>query len=161
MDSNSAYDKIIRLLNERGIHFTIHEHEAIKTVFDAEEKLPFPKERFLKTLVFKFKDSGWLLVALKGLDRIDYRKLAYALNVDRHKLIQPSPEEVEGVLGYEIGGVCPIAVRDDIQVIFDRGATSLGTVYCGSGRNDRTLEIRLHDLLQVTQAQVFPLVREK
>jgi Cys-tRNA(Pro)/Cys-tRNA(Cys) deacylase len=161
MDENGVYNKIIQLLNEHRVHFTIHEHEATRTVTDAEEKLPFPKEHFLKTVVFKIKDSFWILVALKGQDSVDYQKLASAFGVSRHKIMRPPPEEIEDELGYEIGGVCPIAVRDDIQVIFDRGATSLGTVYCGSGRNDRTLEIRLQYLLQVTQAQVFPLVREK
>jgi hypothetical protein len=34
-------------------------------------------------------------------------------------------------------------------------------VFCGIGRPDRTLEIHLMDLVQITRGQLLPLVREE
>jgi prolyl-tRNA editing enzyme YbaK/EbsC (Cys-tRNA(Pro) deacylase) len=45
-------------------------------------------------------------------------------------------------------------------VIIDSAATGLGVVYCGAGRNDRTLEISLTALLRATGAAVFAVARD-
>jgi len=154
-----TYDKIIGLLSKKGIHFKIHEHEVIRTITDVDEKLPFPKEKLLKTVVFKMKNSFWILAAVKGEDRVDYRKLASFFGVKRNDLACPSPEEVESSLGFEIGGVGPIPLNNSTKAVFDSSLLGLDIVYCGSGRNDRTLEVKLDDLLQASKAIVVPFVR--
>lgn len=161
MERINAYNIIIASLKDHHVTFTIHTHEAIRTVSDAEEKLLFPKTSFLKTIVFKIKHSSWILAALRGEDSVDYRKLAAAFGVKRDDIIRPSAEEIEASLGYEIGGVCPIPVQPDTEVVVDSNALNMEQVYCGSGRNDRTLEIKLQDLLRLSQARVLPLAREQ
>ena len=160
MSVNGVYDAIVGRLQEQHVAFTIHEHQAAVTVTDAEETLPFPRELFLKTVVFKMKNAGWILAAVRGQDSVDYRKLAAAFGMKRGDVTRPPAEDVETSLGYEIGGVCPIPVGKDIEVVFDSNVLIMDRVYCGSGRNDRTLEIKLHDLLQVTRGRVLPLIRE-
>src|SRR5436853_5562156 len=107
-ERSSAYDSIIRRLAAAGVAFTIHEHPAATTVADAEARLPFPPAQFLKTVVFRVRDGDWVLVALRGADQVDYRKLAAALGVKRGDLFRAAPEEVEAALGFQIGGVGPI-----------------------------------------------------
>lgn len=155
-----SYDTIIRKLTDQGIPFTMHEHRPLQTVADMEEVLPFPKELFLKTLAFKIKNSSWLLVALRGQDQVDYRKIAAALGISRSHIIRPSSEEVMERLGMDQGGVCPIPTADNVRVVFDPGLLGMERVYCGGCRNDRTLEIRLDDLLRVSGATVQPIARD-
>lgn len=155
-----AYDFIIRSLTEGRAAFTIHEHPAATTVADAEARLPFPPAQFLKTVVFRVRGGDWVLVALRGADQVDYRKLAAALGVKRGDLFRAAPEEVEAALGFQIGGVSPIPPTGNARAIFDDGTRVLDIVYCGSGRNDRTLEARLSDLLRVAHGQVWPVVRD-
>jgi Cys-tRNA(Pro)/Cys-tRNA(Cys) deacylase len=157
----AAHTAIVRLLQHSGVPFTIHTHEVARTVADAEARLPFPKEQFLKTVVFRLKTGGWILVALQGQDQVDYRRLAAALGVKRGDLIRPPPEEIEAALGYQIGGVGPIPLGPDTGVLFDEAALQMATVYCGAGRNDRTLEIGLADLIRAVAGQVAPLARER
>ena len=156
-----AHTAVVRLLRAGGVPFTIHAHEPARTVADAEARLPFPKEQFLKTVVFRLKAGGWILVALSGQDQVDYRRLAAALGVRRGDLIRPPPEEVETALGYQIGGVSPIPLAPDTRALFDEAALQIATVYCGAGRNDRTLEIGLTDLIHTVAGQVAPLARER
>ena len=159
-DSSMAYNTIIKRLTEQGVRFTIHEHEAARTVADAEKRLPFPKERFLKTVAFKLKRRGWILAALRGEDRVDYRKLAAAVGVKRSEINSMSPREVQEVLGMESGTVGPIPTNDETLVIFDSKVSRDDGLFCGVGRPDRTLEIKLPALVQVTQGRVLSIVRD-
>ncbi|HEY3344522.1 MAG TPA: YbaK/EbsC family protein [Anaerolineaceae bacterium] len=64
------------LLSSSGVPFTLHEHIPSFTFADAQAQLTFPLERLLKTLAFKHKSGSLILVALRGQDRVDYRRLA-------------------------------------------------------------------------------------
>lgn len=155
-----AYQKIKRVLDESGVDFAIHEHKPIQTFYDAKKYLPFPPQSTVKTIVFRLKDAFWILAAVRGPDRIDYRKLAVAFGVKRTDLRSVSSQEVSSSLGYEIGGVCPIPITENIKVVFDSHLQEMDTIYCGGGRNDRTLQIQFDDLLHVSEGRVVPLVKE-
>jgi prolyl-tRNA editing enzyme YbaK/EbsC (Cys-tRNA(Pro) deacylase) len=155
-----AYEQVVQKLNDSAVQFTMHEHAVFHTVADMEEHLPFPKEFFLKTLAFKIKNSFWVLAATRGQDRVDYRKIAAALDISRSHIIRPSPEEVQAALGFDQGGVCPIPTNENTRVLIDARVPALEKVYCGGVRNDRTLEIATSDLLRVSGAQIQPLVRD-
>lgn len=151
------YDKVLIILKESGVKYKIHKHEPVYTIKDVEEKLSFPKDKLLKTLVFKIRDSFWVLAVIEGEDRVDYRKLAKVFSANRSILEMTSPDEVEMKLGFQIGGICPIPVRDDVTVVFDQKVVDrvgLDVIYCGVGRNDRSLEINFQDLLKVSNGEV-------
>ncbi|MBU4311461.1 MAG: YbaK/EbsC family protein [Desulfobacterales bacterium] len=156
-----VYDEIMRTLRQKGVPFTIHKHEPVMTMQDVEEKLPFPKEKLLKTLVFKIRNSFWILAVVKGQDKVDYHKLASSFGVNLDALVRPSAEEMESELGFQIGGICPIPTNDSIKAVFDNDILDMEVVYCGVGRNDRSLEIRLQDLLHISNARVWPIAHEK
>ena len=150
-----------RLLTARGVRFRVHEHPASRTVEDAKARLPFPLDHLLKTVVFRVKNGPWLLVACKGQDRVDYRKLAEAANVRRAEIVQPAPEQVEAALGYVVGGIAPFPPNAETRTIVDAGAAAtMDTVYCGIGRIDRTLEIAITDVIALSDAQVAPIVQQ-
>ena len=113
-------------------------------------------------MVFRVTGGEWGLAACRGHDRVDYRKLAAACGVRREQIVRPAPEEVDATLGYAIGGICPIPPGEGVLAIVDATATAtLDTVYCGIGRNDRTLEIGIADLIAAANARVVPLVVEE
>jgi prolyl-tRNA editing enzyme YbaK/EbsC (Cys-tRNA(Pro) deacylase) len=146
--------RIVALLVARDVHFRVHAHPVAATVAEAVVSLPFPFEQFLKTLAFLAGSDTWILAALRGCDRLDYRKLAAAAGVRRADLRQPSPGEIAVGLGMAVGGVTPFPPPGGALVIVDRDTLSMQTVYCGIGPNDRTLEIGLRDLVATAQARV-------
>ena len=157
---SGAFEAIVAFLAKRGIAYTIHEHVASYTVADAGERLPFPVERLLKTVAFKIKAGGYILAAIRGPDRIDYRKLAAANNAKRADILRLTPEEVAKIFGVEVGSVSPITLQGEPAVFFDTQVPTEETVFCGIGRADRTLEIHLDDLIQVTGGRVLPLISD-
>jgi Cys-tRNA(Pro)/Cys-tRNA(Cys) deacylase len=158
--ADSVEERIVGLLTARGVPFRVHEHPVSRTVEDARAQLPFPVEQYLKTVVFRVKDGPWLLVACRGQDRVDYRKLAEATGARRADIVQPAADEVEAALGYVIGGVAPFPPNAETRTIVDAGAAAtMETVYCGIGRTDRTLEIAIADVIVLSGAQIAPIAQ--
>ena len=158
------YEAIITLLTSHRIPFTIHEHIPSYTVADAQEHLLFPLERLLKTVAFRVKDRGYILAAVRGPDHIDYRKLAAACETKRTHVSRLTPEEVADVFEVEVGSVGPIASparEEHVEVFFDNRVPTQETLFFGIGRPDRTLEIDLMDLVQITRGQILSLIRDE
>jgi len=154
-----SYDTALTLLTNSALPYNLHEHVVSQTVADAREKLNFPLERLLKTIAFKDKAGHYYLVAVRGPDQIDYRKLADATGVKRAELAQIQSAEITEVFGVEVGSVGPLPAQTGAIVFFDSSVTTNETVFCGIGRPDRTLEIQLADLLTLTNGKVAPLVK--
>lgn len=154
-----VYERIIALLEQSGFDYTIHSHQPICTIQEAREKVVHLTRNLLKTVVFKIKHDHWILAAVLGSDRIDYKKLAQAFEVKRTDLRSVSPEEVRADLGFQVGGVGPFPIREDVHVVFDEHLMGLDTVFCGMGINTRTVEMKLDHLVQVAQARIHPITR--
>ncbi|NLI80931.1 MAG: YbaK/EbsC family protein [Deltaproteobacteria bacterium] len=156
----TVYREVTNLLTGCAVNFTVHEHEPVVSIEEAERKAPSLVDGLLKTVVFRVKDSFWVLAAVRCHDRIDYRRLAAALGVNRRQIRSLSPAEVERDLGFAVGGVGPIPLRNNVRAVFDQHLSGAGRVRCGSGRNTHTLELDFQDLLRVTGGIVSPIVRE-
>jgi Cys-tRNA(Pro)/Cys-tRNA(Cys) deacylase len=154
-----VYTKVIDMLKESGFTYTVHEHTPVTTVDEAHQKVPHLTHNLLKTVVFRIKDAHWILAAVTGNVRIHYKKLADAMGVKRKDLRSIAPEQVESELGFEIGGVGPFPVREDIRVVFDETLAPLDHVFCGSGKNTRTIEMKSADLIELAKARVYPITK--
>lgn len=155
-----SFYKILKRLKEHDVEFTLHEHPAITTIDDASEKAPHLVDRLIKTIVFQVKDGGWVLAGVPCHERIDYRKLASVLGVNRRQLRSVSPEDVRQELGFEIGGVGPFPVQSNVRIVFDETLQRLKQVRCGSGKNTQTFELTFTDLLEISGAEVHPIIRK-
>lgn len=153
MSASTPHDNLIRLLDENQVAYRIHAHPPSITFQDAA-RLHFPLDHLLKTVAFGIKGRGWVLTALRGADRVDYKKLAALLGVNRTKIAALTPHQIAENLGYPIGGVAPFATNPQTQVILDARILPLERIFYGAGRNDRTLEISPTDLLRLNNAWV-------
>lgn len=151
------YNEVIGILRSKAVDFRIHKHQSVITMRDVEEKLSFPKEKLLKTLIFRVRTSFWVLAVVKSRDEVDYQKLARVLGVRHEDIVKPSKEELRSQTEFQVGGICPIPTDASMKVIFDTSILDIDVAYCGIGSNDRSLEIRVQDLLQVSNAIVEPI----
>ncbi|WP_054699355.1 aminoacyl-tRNA deacylase [Desulfosarcina cetonica] len=159
-DNVMVYQSVIQMLEQSGFPFDVHAHEPVTSIDEAHQKVPHLTHNLLKTVVFRIKDGDWILAAVTGHHRIHYKKLADAMQVNRKVLRSIAPEQVEPELGFEIGGVGPFPVRGDIRVVFDESLLPLGKVFCGSGRNTRTIEMQIGDLIVLAGGVVYPIVND-
>jgi Cys-tRNA(Pro)/Cys-tRNA(Cys) deacylase len=152
------YEKILGILAENKVQYKIHEHAPSVTFQDAVDYLDFPLDRLLKTIAFRVKNGVWVLAVVQGADKVDYKKLAAHLGASRDKLVRLAPEQVVNELCYKIGAVGPFPTNTETKVVFDSRTLMLGNVFCGTGRNDRTLEIDIHELVKISGGSTAPII---
>jgi Cys-tRNA(Pro)/Cys-tRNA(Cys) deacylase len=147
------------ILRAHGVPFELHHHVPVSSVDEILVALPFPAEQHVKTLAFD-ADGRVALAAVRGGDRIQFGKLARALGVARDRITPVPADRVRAELGLEPGGVCPLVDRPGVSVLVDRRVLDLPRVFCGSGRNDATLELAPADLVRASGAAVVDLARD-
>ena len=145
----------VEILRAAGIPFVLHEHRPVATVAEILLELPFPAEEHVKTLALD-ANGRVVLAALRGSDRLQFGRLARAIGVGRDRISPLRPEQVEAELGLQPGGVCPL-VDGGVAVLVDRRVLDLPRAFCGSGRNDATLELAPAALVAASGAIVADL----
>lgn len=149
-----AHKKILEQLNNANIEYKIYSHEEIPSVAEAKEKVNFNIEQCFKTLAFKYENKI-LFISLLAEDKLKYSKLCSSLNIKRKKLEKLNSKELEEKYGYESGGIAPISVSDDIVVIFDTKINDRSIIFCGSGRRDKTIELKSEDVIRLDRTIVL------
>jgi Cys-tRNA(Pro)/Cys-tRNA(Cys) deacylase len=140
-------------LDAAGVRYATHSHAALVSFEEAKEILPFDPGAMVKGLVFRAGDAGFAIVALRGADRADYKKIADTLGIRRADLRAADPADVATELGMQLGGIVPLPIKGAV-ILVDQAVAELDTIYCGSGRNDVTLELAARDLLRISAGRV-------
>lgn len=153
MDHSEPFRHLCAFLREQGALAVIHEHAPVRTMAEAEAGLGFEPARIVKTIAFGLRGGGTVLAALRGTLRVDYARLARELGVCRRDMAALSPGEVLLRTGVEPGGVSPLPLprTGGMLLLLDRDVLDMGpTLFCGSGRPDRTIELSPEELLRLT-----------
>jgi len=118
----------------------VHHHAPVHNAREAAAAgLDFDLSLLIKTLAYK-TPTGWLLVAMRALDRVDHGALAKAAGIERRKLRFADDADLERDFGWEAGGAAPIAIIPDVVVLVDEKVLQLPLIYFGGGRRDTTIE---------------------
>ncbi|HWR04348.1 MAG TPA: YbaK/EbsC family protein [Humidesulfovibrio sp.] len=151
---HADFSTLLERVRSSGFSFVLHEHEATRTIGEAEANLAFDVARIVKTIAFATRDGRLVLAALRGTLRVDYAKLARLAGVSRKDLAPLSPRDVLARIGVAPGGVSPLhgqghgLVDGEVLLFVDEDVLAIApTLYCGTGRPDRTLEMAPADLL--------------
>ncbi|HZK18020.1 MAG TPA: YbaK/EbsC family protein, partial [Clostridia bacterium] len=65
------------------------------------------------------------------------------------------PKEVESVTGYNVGGVCPFALKEEIPIILDESMRRFDVVYTAAGTANSALPITFNKLKEITGGQAM------
>jgi Cys-tRNA(Pro) deacylase len=137
-------------LRDRGLEHDILElGGSTETVELAAQALGVEPELIAKTLAFKLRDKG-VLVVTKGDARIDNHKFKNRFGV-RAKMM--SPGEVLEKTGHPVGGVCPFALKEELEICLDESLRPFEKVYPAAGSKNSCIEIAPEELYRITGAQ--------
>lgn len=118
-------------------------------VFDVEVKtsaqarLAEQSHPIVKTILLAH-DQGFILAILNASQKIDIRIIASLLKTKNVRLA--TPEEVETVTGYEVGGVPPISIYGTPTLI-DPAILNSAWVLAGGGNKFSLLKIQSKDIV--------------
>ena len=102
--------------------------------------------RIAKSISLKQGDKAVIIVA-SGDARIDNRKYKDRFS-QKAKML--SHDEVEELTGHAVGGVCPFAVKDGVDVYLDESLKRFDTVYPACGSTNSAIELSVQELERIS-----------
>ena len=111
------------------------------TVELAAKALGCAESRIAKTLSFMLGDRVVLVVAA-GDVKVDNRKYKDFFGGKAKMLAR---EDAERLTGHAVGGVCPFAVNDGVEVWLDESLKRFDTVFPACGSASSAIELTLDD----------------
>lgn len=117
--------------------------QSSATVELAAEAVGTAPERIAKTLSYKLKDGSPILIVAAGDARVQNKLYKEAFSCKAKML---SPDEVRELIGHEVGGVCPFAVKDGVSVYLDRSLLRFDTVFPACGSANSAIELNIDEL---------------
>ena len=138
-----SIQRVREYFRTEGIEDRILEFEVSSaTVELAALALGCEGKRIAKTLSFMVRDKAILVVAA-GDAKIDNPKYKAQFGVKAKML---SFDEVEGLIGHAVGGVCPFAVNEGVEVYLDESLKRFKTVFPACGSSNSAIEMTMQDL---------------
>ena len=138
-----AIEKVREYFRGFGMEDRVLEMEhSSATVELAAEAVGVEPARISKTLSFK-KEEHALLAVTAGDAKIDNRKFKDTFGLKAKML---TPDEVVELVGHAIGGVCPFAVPDSVEVYLDDSMKRFDTVYPACGSSNSAIGLTLPEL---------------
>ena len=98
----------------------------------------------VKTILFAH-EKGFVLAIVEGIKKVDTQAIARILDTKNVRLA--TPNEVENVTGYKVGGVPPISIYGT-QTLIDEQVMKHAWVMGGGGDTFSLLKIQTKDILE-------------
>lgn len=138
-----AIEKVKAYFQKYGMEERIQELDmSSATVELAAAALHCEPQRIAKTLSFMVADHVALVVAA-GDAKIDNHKYKAQFGTKAKML---TPEEVETLVGHAVGGVCPFAVNEGVEVYLDVSLKRFETVFPACGSSNSAIELTIVEL---------------
>ncbi len=138
-----AYERAKEYLKSKGLedHIIIPEHSSA-TVAEAAEALGCEPGMIAKTLSFLQGDKAVLILA-EGMARIATTKYKARFGC-KAKMIPH--DQVEELVGHDVGGVCPFGVNPDVTIYLDESLKQHTTVYPAAGTDHSAVRLTIEEL---------------
>ncbi len=124
--------------------------QSSATVDLAAKALNTEPARIAKTLSFYAKDGGCNLIVTAGDGKVDNKKYKALFSIKAKML---TPEDVESIVGFSIGGVCPFGIKNPkVSIYLDESLKRFQTVFPACGSSNSAIELTLDELMTYSKA---------
>ncbi|NMW85121.1 YbaK/EbsC family protein [Peptoniphilus sp. AGMB00490] len=138
-----SIEKVKNYFKKYGIEEKIIEFKTSSaTVELAAKALNCEPARIAKSLSFLVKDKPILIVAA-GDVKIDNKKFKIFFGT-KAKMIDKN--NVEEIIGHEVGGVCPFGINENVTVYLDISLKRFETVFPACGSSNSAIEFSIEEL---------------
>ena len=154
----TAKTNALRLLDQQGVVYTIHDYEATGAVAGLEVASALDEDpaQVFKTLVTEGKSGEHYVFVIPVTSELDLKKAAKAAGEKSVAMIKA--KELLPLTGYIHGGCSPIGMKKLFPTYLDDSATGFERIYVSAGRVGLQVEIGVDDLLTMVSAEMASLV---
>ncbi len=147
-----AIDKVKAYFRQFGMEERIQEFDTSSaTVELAAAALHCEPQRIAKTLSF-LADGQAILIVAAGDVKIDNSKYKAQFKTKAKML---SAQQAETMIGHAIGGVCPFAVEEGVNIYLDQSLKRFTTVYPACGSANSAIELTIPELEKYSGAAAW------
>lgn len=120
------------------------------TVEQAAQTLGCLPEKIAKTMSFTLNESQNILIVMAGDARVDNKKYKSFFG-KRAKMIPK--DSVEQAIGHSPGGVCPFAIKPNVDVYLDESLRNFDWIYPAAGDSQSAVELTSDELEKYSSAK--------
>ena len=131
--------------------------EGTRTAADAAAAVGCPVGAIAKSIVL-MSDAGAILVLTSGANRVDYDKVAAALDVTGVR--RADATEAREATGFVIGGTAPWGHPAPLPILCDRDLTEHAVVWAAAGTPDRVFPLSPEDLVRAAGATLADVAED-
>lgn len=138
-----AIDKVRAYFKQFDMENRIQEFDVSSaTVELTAEALHCEPCRIAKTLSFMVNDKP-ILIVMAGDVKIDNAKYKAQFKTKAKML---GYDDVESCIGHAVGGVCPFAIKNGVDVYLDNSLKRFETVFPACGSSNSAIELTIEEL---------------
>ncbi len=138
-----SIEKVKAYFRQQGMEDRVREFSVSSATVDlAAQALGCEPQRIAKSLSFLLEDQAILIVAA-GDARVDNGKYKAQFG-GKAKML--APDQVEAMVGHRVGGVCPFAINDGVEVYLDASLQRFETVFPACGSSNSAIELTIAEL---------------
>jgi prolyl-tRNA editing enzyme YbaK/EbsC (Cys-tRNA(Pro) deacylase) len=147
-----AIEKVREYFSQSGLADRILEFDvSSETVELAAQAIGCEEKQIAKSMSFLLHDQA-ILVVTSGDARISNPKFKEQFQT-KAKMIHP--DQVENLIGHDVGGVCPFGIHEDVAVYLDISLKRFDTVFPAAGSSNSVIELSLDELEQYSGATAW------
>lgn len=138
-----SIEKVREYFDQFGMKDRVLEFDrSSETVELAAQTVGCEPKQITKTMSFLVGDDP-ILICLAGDAKIANAKYKKQFGM-KAKMI--SFDDVEDLIGYQVGGVCPFAIKEGVKVYLDESLKRFETVYPAAGSGNSAIELTIPEL---------------
>ncbi len=126
-------------------------NQDTSTAYLAAQALNTEVGQIAKSIVFKSKKDDYVLIVSTGDVKIDSKAVKELIG---SRVRMANAEEVKEVTGFNIGGVCPFALKTPIPVYLDESLNRYDVVYAAAGTANTAVPVTMQELIAITDGSV-------
>lgn len=127
--------------------------ESCATVELAAQAIGVTPERIAKSITFRnAAGDGGILIVTAGDAKIDNAKFKAQFGM---KATMLKPDEVIEYIGHAVGGVCPFAIKDGVQVCLDASLRRFETIFPACGSSNSMIELTADELVRLSGSDAW------
>ena len=138
-----SIERVRAFMRERNMEHKIQEFEVSSaTVELAAQAVGVEPARIAKTLSFMV-DGHAILIVAAGDAKVDNARFKVQFHTKAKML---TAEEAVELIGHAVGGVCPFAGNEGVEIYLDESLKRFETVFPAAGSSNSAIELTMDEL---------------
>ena len=125
--------------------------QSARTAIDAANALSCEVGAIVKSLLIK-TDETFILCLVSGDKKCSLNKLKKITG--KKDVCMANAESVKKKTGFTIGGVSPVGLKEELEIMIDKKLDRFKNIYAAAGHPNAIFKIDLNNLIKITKGSI-------